>query len=353
MISFFVFFSISAILVFLLSRLALGAPSHKASQLQDTHKNTSSRLGGVGLVISIVVFVIYGVLEGLVEISDTVFPLVGAILLFILGLVDDLVNHIRPIIRFTIIFLVSVAISYFGTPLYRIDVGVIDSLFRSSLFFSVIITSFALSGITISINMIDGINGLAAATSSLCLLALSMIAIHNGELELARLVLYIVTCVLGFLVVNVSRGNIFLGDSGAYFLGFLCAALCVIENNSFANVSSWAFLLICIYPFNETLLSIIRRYFGNANIAYPDQRHLHHLVLEYLKVRYFYDEQKDTLNHFLAAALCLILPLVSCSLAIFFQEDTSLLVCFCIGIFVLQLGVYCLLRNVLKNPQLT
>ena len=84
---------------------------------------------------------------------------------------------------------------------------------------------------------------------------------------------------LGFLIWNYPRGLIFLGDGGAYFIGFWIAELSILLTLRNPSVSVWFPLLLCMYPIFETLFSIYRRVvLRRSHPGVPDSSHLHHLI---------------------------------------------------------------------------
>lgn len=136
-----------------------------------------------------------------------------------------------------------------GYSLTRLDIPQVDEGLRLVLV-SVLFTSFAIGGVANAINIIGGFNGLAALTSMFALVGLGSIAGIVGDVGLFTAALLLAACVLGFFVLNWPLGMIFLGDGGAYFLGFGIAwiAVMLVQRNS--GVSAFSALLICAHPIN-------------------------------------------------------------------------------------------------------
>ena len=91
---------------------------------------------------------------------------------------------------------------------------------------------------------------------------------------------------LGFLIFNFPFGKIFLGDGGAYFIGFFIACIAVsiyVRNEGF---SPWSCVLLCAYPITETIISIIRKVKDGHHPGYPDRLHLHMLFTEVFQEKY-------------------------------------------------------------------
>jgi UDP-N-acetylmuramyl pentapeptide phosphotransferase/UDP-N-acetylglucosamine-1-phosphate transferase len=117
-------------------------------------------------------------------------------------------------------------------------------------------------GVANSINIIDGLNGLASSMVLWALLGIAVLAASLGDTVLAGTSLIIAACVVGFFVVNWPLGKIFLGDGGSYFLGFALA---------------WACVLLCFHPVTEVLYSVYRRKVRHQHPGHPDRLHFHSL----------------------------------------------------------------------------
>jgi len=129
-----------------------------------------------------------------------------------------------------------------------------------------------------AINIIDGFNGLASGAIALSFAAIGAMAWLSGDMPLAQVSMVVTAVVLGFWVVNFPLGKIFLGDGGAYVLGFWLAWLAVLLPRRNADLSPWAGLLACVYPILEALFSIWRRTRRNLHPGHPDRLHLHSLI---------------------------------------------------------------------------
>ena len=141
---------------------------------------------------------------------------------------------------------------------------------------SVVLTVLAVAGIANSINIIDGFNGLASMCSVIMMAAIAYVAFQVGDQSLMIMALAGIGAVLGFFLWNFPAGYIFLGDGGAYFLGFYVAELGILLLDRNPQVSPMFPLLVCIYPVFETVFSIYRRVVVRGRKAsMPDGIHLH------------------------------------------------------------------------------
>ena len=143
---------------------------------------------------------------------------------------------------------------------------------------SVAFTAFAVGGVANAINIIDGFNGLAAGTVVIILSSLGVMATAVGDANLALVCLILAGAVIGFGMVNWPLGKIFLGDGGAYFVGFAIAWVAVLMLARHPEISAWAPMLVCGYPILEVLFSIVRRSRRGLSAGDADRLHLHSLV---------------------------------------------------------------------------
>ena len=143
---------------------------------------------------------------------------------------------------------------------------------------------FAVTGISNSVNLIDGMNGLASMCTVMMALGLAWISWHVGDGLVCGIALATVGATLGFFLWNYPRGLVFLGDGGAYLLGFLVAELGILLTARHPQVSMLAPLLLVAYPVVETLFTMYRRRFiQKRSMTQPDGSHLHTLIYRRLK----------------------------------------------------------------------
>jgi UDP-N-acetylmuramyl pentapeptide phosphotransferase/UDP-N-acetylglucosamine-1-phosphate transferase len=143
---------------------------------------------------------------------------------------------------------------------------------------AVAFTAFAVAGVANAVNIIDGFNGLSSGTVLVILAALGSLAALQGDTALALACAVLGAAVLGFWLVNFPLGKIFLGDGGAYLVGFALAWLAVLLLMRHPGVSPWLVLLACAYPVTEVLYSVWRRRRQRLPTGAPDNLHLHSLI---------------------------------------------------------------------------
>lgn len=262
---------------------------HDTTGPQKIHSHPVPRIGGVG--------VFAGVLAGIVwaQISQPAgVPLMSLLLLaampaFLSGLAEDMAWNILPRWRLVLIAVsAGLAVWLVGAVIVRTDIPGVDRLIQWYPL-AVALTVFAVTGVANAINIIDGFNGLASMCSLFMLLAVVYVAYQVGDVLIATTALIACGAVIGFFVWNYPAGLIFLGDGGAYLLGFTLAELNILLLQRNPSVSPIFSLLLCAYPIFETVFTIYRRRFVRGVAAgAPDGIHLHTLIYRRVISRAFH-----------------------------------------------------------------
>lgn len=200
------------------------------------------------------------------------------------GLAEDFTKRVGVLARLLLTMGSGVlAAVLVGATLSRVDVPGLDNLLQHWPVFAIAFTAFAVSGVANAINIIDGSNGLAAAYSVIALTVLIWVSVEVADQVVLLGSLTMLGAVAGFLLWNWPSGKIFLGDGGAYLLGFWLAELSVLIVARNPEVSPWLPLLVMAYPICETLYTIYRRkIIHQQNVGCPDSNHLHQLILQLL-----------------------------------------------------------------------
>jgi len=252
---------------------------HDMTGPQKFHAMPVPRVGGVGIVIGLGggLLLVWMLSEG--EMPLGVRLLACAAPAFFGGLAEDITKTQSPRRRlfFTV---VSAALAAWALDavITRTDIPGVDWLVSLGAF-AFVLTLFCVAGVANAVNIIDGFNGLAAMCVVMMLGSLAYVAFQGHDPVIGLCALGGLGAVMGFFVWNFPAGLIFLGDGGAYFLGFYVAELSVLLLHRNPQVSPLCPLLMCIYPIFETLFSIYRRKFVRGRpIGMPDGVHLHSLI---------------------------------------------------------------------------
>ncbi len=133
--------------------------------------------------------------------------------------------------------------------------------------------------ITNAINLIDGLDGLAAGTGLLAAATFFMLSGQDTHLQLVYVTLG--GALLGFLRYNFPPASIFMGDSGSLFLGFLLGATSIVSSHKAAAVATLMIPFIAFsIPLMDMLYAVLRRYYRGLPLSSPDREHIHHKLLE-------------------------------------------------------------------------
>ena len=202
---------------------------------------------------------------------------------FLGGLSEDVTKRVGVLDRLLLTMASGALAAWLlGAILDRVDVPGLDEALVW-LPFAIIFTAFAVGGIANAINIIDGYNGIAAGYAAIVLGSFAWVSAGTGDVLLFKTCLTLIGALLGFLVWNWPKGRIFLGDGGAYLLGFLMAEISVLLVMRNPAVSPWYPLLALIYPIIETLFSIYRKLvLRGTSPGRPDGLHFHMLIYKRL-----------------------------------------------------------------------
>ncbi|WP_164871787.1 MraY family glycosyltransferase [Solirhodobacter olei] len=279
---------------------------------QKIHEGAVPRIGGIGLASGLI---LGGATLGHGAALWWIFAL-GALPAFAAGLWEDLTKTVPVRVRLTATIAAGVLFAEVtGYSLHHLDLWPIDSIIGLPVV-AIGFTGLAIGGVANAMNIIDGCNGLAGGTGLILLAAMGCISAVEHDYALVSLILLTMAGVMGFLLINFPHGRIFLGDAGAYALGFLVAAFAIALPARHADVSPAIGLLVVIYPVSETLYSVVRRLSkARTAVSQPDRLHLHSLTFEALKGRIDNPVFRNSLSSVFIWALPLLSALMSFALA--------------------------------------
>lgn len=304
--------------------------------LQKFHSAPTPRIAGIAIVT--------GVLAGYAASSHGIAgaekrAILSAILMagmpaFIFGLLEDITKKVSVKTRLLATMASGVlGWGITGVSLTHVDIPGVDWALSFTVV-SVIFTAFAVGGVANAINIIDGFNGLTAGVALLILAAFGIIARQVGDIPLAFTCLIIAGAVTGFFLVNWPRGKIFLGDGGAYFLGFTLAWIAVLLPERNSSVSPWTSLLICSYPILEVAFSFVRKTLREGyHPSQPDGVHLHMLANRRWAKKIFPESSQTTQNGMTSPFLWAYAA-IPCLLAVFtYQNKIYIALSFVFSVF--------------------
>ncbi len=279
LISFIVSFIVNFLIVRLSKNINKLITDHIHEGPQKFHVKPTPRLGGIGIYLAVISISIYSFIFNVETKYLFLMLLISSLPVFISGIYEDITKTLSPKARI-LLMLIGASLAYFllDAKVIRIDIPYIDS-FISLPLISFLFTVFAIIGLTNAINIIDGFNGLAAGVSIMIFFAIAYVAFYTGDKFILLASFSMIGAILGFFFFNYPYGLIFLGDGGAYFIGFVIAVLSILLVKNHSEVSAWFPVMVSIYPIYETIFSIYRKKFlRKISPMVPDGLHFHMII---------------------------------------------------------------------------
>lgn len=284
--AFLVALVVAALLTPIVRRLGLrlGAVSEPGGR--HVHRASIPRLGGIAIALALIapivgLFLVDTVVAaGFREASRLVIGmLIGATALCVVGVIDD-TRGLRALYKLVAQVTAAVVAFGFGFRIEAVQLPVIGVLEMG--IFALPITVIWIVGVTNAVNLIDGLDGLAAGVVFFAAMTNFVVAYLSGSVFVAVLMAAMMGSLVGFLFYNFNPARIFMGDSGSYFLGFVLAASSLA--GSMQKASTAVSLLVPVIalgvPIFDTLFSMVRRFLERRPVFSPDRGHIHHRLLD-------------------------------------------------------------------------
>ena len=252
-----------------------------APDARTVHVRPIPRIGGIGIYAAFMVSVL--VQMSISDLSPELMTslwglLAGGTIIVAIGIIDDYRDLPAKVKLLGQIFAACVLVIGFDV---RIDV-ITDPLgdFIYLEYFAIPATIFWVVGLTNTVNLIDGLDGLAAGVSSIAAVTIFLVAMEEGIPFVAMITAALAGSAIGFLYYNFNPARIFMGDTGSMFLGFMLAGISVIGAvKSAATIALIVPILALGLPILDTTFAIVRRARNHRPIFKPDKGHLHHRLL--------------------------------------------------------------------------
>ena len=253
---------------------------HDTAGVQKFHSNPVPRVGGLGLVIGLLGALGFRYTQNQEVGSFGLLLLVSSMPAFGFGFLEDITKRIGVKVRLLATASSAALAGYLlGAWLSSLQILGIDDLMLYYPWFAIVVTCFAVAGVANAFNIIDGYNGLSGMVGAIILGGVAYVAFQLQDYEIMIAAIAMIGAIMGFLILNYPRGLIFLGDGGAYLIGFWVAELSVLLTARHPEVSKWFPLLLCAYPIFETLFTIYRRVvIHRTHPGLPDAAHLHQII---------------------------------------------------------------------------
>jgi len=302
---------------------------------RKVHETPVPRVGGLSVLSGVLSANILTFVKGKPFALNMSFIIISSLPVFFAGLLEDITGRIPPKLRLGA-GVVSSVIAFYLIParVTRTDIPFLDALLNIEIF-SLAFTAFALTGLSQAFNIIDGFNGLASGVAMLVFGAYAYVAFLHNDMFLLYVSLIFLFATLGFFLWNYPWGLIFLGDGGAYLLGFVVGVVGILLTSRHPDVSPWFPLLLVIYPVWETLFSIYRRKFLKNTSPYSaDALHFHQLLYRRLISFVFGRDIEQFKKNSYTSPLLWVLELFCLFPAVMFWDNTQILM-FCTLLFIL------------------
>ena len=247
-------------------------------EARRVHTHPIPRLGGLaiflGFLLSVVLFAdIDKQVQGI---------LLGSVVIVIIGAVDDVVP-LPALLKFAVQIVAALIAVFHGVVINILSNPNVfsDATFLHLGYFSIPLTVIWIVAITNSVNLIDGLDGLAVGVSTISSVTMLIISLVVSDINVAVILAGLAGACVGFMPYNLNPAKIFMGDTGALLLGYVLATVSVIGLFKFYAIISFAvpFLVIGL-PLFDTAFSFIRRLAHGKNPMAPDRGHFHHRLID-------------------------------------------------------------------------
>lgn len=261
--------------------LAAKTGAMDAPDARKVHKKPIPRIGGLGIYAAFMVSML--TVMAFTDLSADVFHelaglMVSGTMIVVLGLIDDYTNLPAKVKLAGQIAAACVLVAF------DVRIDFISDPFGDFLYlevFAIPATIFWIVGLTNTVNLIDGLDGLAAGVATIAAVTIFLVALQQNFLLVAVLTAALAGAAIGFLYYNFNPARIFMGDTGSMFLGFMLAGISIIGAvKSAATIALIVPILALGLPILDTTFAIVRRYRGGVPIFKPDKGHLHHRLLD-------------------------------------------------------------------------
>ena len=238
------------------------------------HSGNIPRLGGVGIIISFLVVVIfYLVYEDQLFLKNSVPILIAGVIIFVFAIIDDILN-LRALIKLIVQLFASAIVTVSGFRFTQIFGWHLPTIL------SFLITFCWILGVINAYNLIDGLDGLCGSLSITAISALGVLYVLSNNME-SGICFILAGSILGFLCFNWPPAKLFMGDGGSQFLGFMIATVPLYTScgESFEYNKFLIMIILTSFPVFDTIAAIWRRLRDKRPIMSPDKSHLHHKLL--------------------------------------------------------------------------
>lgn len=272
---FFITLIASMLLTVIVKKIAVHVNALDMPNERKVHKVPMPRLGGLAIFGAFIIgYMLYGTVS-----TQMLSVLIGGFLIIITGIIDD-IKPIKARYKFLAQIIAAIIVVVYG-DLYFNNITLFGVVFEFPTWLNIILSIFFVVACVNIINLIDGLDGLAAGISTIYFITIAIIGFVLNSLGGLDVILAVIMIgsTMGFLVHNFPPAKIFMGDTGSMFLGFMIAVIALLGYKVATMTSIIIPIILLSIPIFDTLLAIIRRVLKGESIGTPDKEHLHHQLL--------------------------------------------------------------------------
>ena len=244
------------------------------------HKVPTPRLGGLAIFLGFIVSAFLFVpIRGDREMQSI---LMGAVIIVVLGVVDDIMA-LPAMLKFVVQICAALIPTLNGVVIQALSNPTIfsENPYWSLEWLSVPVTVLWIVAVTNSVNLIDGLDGLACGVSTISATTVLVIALIASEAQVALVMAALVGACVGFMPYNQNPAKMFMGDTGSTFLGYILATMSIQGLFKFYAVISFVVpFLILGLPIFDTAFAFIRRIAHGQSPMHADRSHIHHRLID-------------------------------------------------------------------------
>ena len=246
--------------------------------VRKKHKSDTPRLGGIAIIFSFSILAFFSslVVSGEVNYSIVIICLCAA-LVCVIGAIDDMINLPAWIKVVFELVVATIATLWAGAIEY---VFVFDNVIKLG-GWGIVVTIIWYFVVMNAINLIDGLDGLAATVVIIMSASILVIAVIQGNIQTAIITASLIGALVGFLPYNLGKNNIFMGDSGSLSIGFVLAAVSVLDLfKSVVLISALTPAIVFALPVFDMISVFAQRTVNGQNPFKGDRRHIHYKLVD-------------------------------------------------------------------------
>lgn len=268
-------------------KIALQIGAIDVPNVRKVHTRTMPRMGGLAIyaafvitLLGLIYFLPGSYFHSARDANLIKALLTGGSMIVLTGALDDWLHLSAKIKLLLQIIGACIVVFGFDVTVNFVSIPFNDQNLSIEWWIAAPLTIFWIVGVTNAINLIDGLDGLAAGVSAIALATILIMAAIMGNVVVMFLAVILLGSIIGFMFFNFHPAKIFMGDTGSLFLGFSLAILSMLGFKQIAMMSFITPVLIIGVPLSDTFFAIIRRWQQKKPIFAPDKGHLHHCLGE-------------------------------------------------------------------------